>query len=416
MKRKSGAHQFIPPLLALLALAALLYPLLGNRIVSLSTVAGGVLYTMPFVLAAVFGFLALRLNQLTLFFIGVHLILAYLFLGRAVETPFLEADLALYARLFSLLTPLSLILFYLLPGGRLFDTRGSLRMGLTVGLPLLLLLLYQLRPVWFETLSSLRVAPWPLPLPQLGLLLIPILAALLGLTKQLGFFEISLLWALPPLYVLYYRLISGDAASARLELSVVYTLIFFILLYALYRLYWYRVYMDELTRLYNRRAFDERLRLLGRKDTLAMIDIDHFKQINDTHGHQVGDNILRWVAKHLSQRFGRHAFRYGGEEFAVIFPHIEAEDARRRLDAARQALADSAFFLRSKQRETNRKSKRKRGSRTRKNRIQVTFSGGIASGNSVNPGKNLKQEDILRRADQALYKAKEAGRNRVFVL
>ena len=66
-------------------------------------------------------------------------------------------------------------------------------------------------------------------------------------------------------------------------------------------MYWEKVYIDELTGIPNRRAFDEYLKKLGRKYTIAMMDIDHFKKFNDTYGHSEGDNVLRFVAKHIAE-------------------------------------------------------------------------------------------------------------------
>jgi len=100
-------------------------------------------------------------------------------------------------------------------------------------------------------------------------------------------------------------------------------------------------FRDELTGLPSRRALDERMRALGSRYTVAMGDVDHFKKFNDTHGHDTGDQVLRLVAARLAEvGGGGRAFRYGGEEFTVLFPDTPLKDALPHLDAVRKAVED----------------------------------------------------------------------------
>ena len=90
-------------------------------------------------------------------------------------------------------------------------------------------------------------------------------------------------------------------------------------------------FRDELTGLPGRRALDERLRALPGRYTVAMVDVDHFKKFNDTHGHDIGDQVLRLVGARLAEVGGGGiAYRYGGEEFSVLFPHTRAAPRRSR--------------------------------------------------------------------------------------
>src|SRR5207253_10497288 len=107
-------------------------------------------------------------------------------------------------------------------------------------------------------------------------------------------------------------------------------------------------YVDELTGLPGRRALNAALLKLGSRYTLAMVDIDHFKRLNDTHGHLVGDQVLRKVAAALARvTGGGHAFRYGGEEFAVIFPGCSVAETLPHLEGLRQSIGGSAFVVRT---------------------------------------------------------------------
>jgi len=100
-----------------------------------------------------------------------------------------------------------------------------------------------------------------------------------------------------------------------IALTVNLSVISAILLYSLYQLYWERAYIDELTGIPNRRSLNERLKRTDGSYSVAMIDIDHFKNMNDTYGHREGDNVLKFLAAHMGRVFGDTVFRYGGEEF-----------------------------------------------------------------------------------------------------
>jgi diguanylate cyclase (GGDEF)-like protein len=152
---------------------------------------------------------------------------------------------------------------------------------------------------------------------------------------------------------------------------------------------------DALTGVWNRRAFEETLRReLVRASrhqlplSLIMVDIDRFKRINDTYGHRVGDEVLKWFGLHASRvlREGDTIHRYGGEEFAIVLPHTGPAGA---LTVANRLLAHLA-------------------STPFQDSLCVTASAGVASG----IGEELDDLDLVALADTALYQAKHEGRNR----
>lgn len=168
-------------------------------------------------------------------------------------------------------------------------------------------------------------------------------------------------------------------------------------------------YRDGLTSLPARRALDEALRRLGGQYTVAMADVDHFKRLNDEYGHDVGDQVLRMVAAKLEKvSGGGRAFRYGGEEFAILFPRKSVEDVLLFLESARQEIEDTKFKLRGPDRPRKMPKHARKGGRRAK-RLAVTVSIGVAqpSGRQANPLA------VIDAADQALYRAKQAGRNRI---
>lgn len=160
---------------------------------------------------------------------------------------------------------------------------------------------------------------------------------------------------------------------------------------------------DGLTAISNRKAFDERIKYIKQKSdeegnifTLMMIDIDHFKSFNDTYGHQVGDQVLRLVAKTLTDGIKGKDFaaRYGGEEFAILLPESNMMAGEVVGNALREAVAKKEVI--------NRNTGHKLG--------RITMSVGVAQ---YNGQENI--QGLIERADKALYKAKETGRNRVVV-
>jgi diguanylate cyclase (GGDEF)-like protein len=167
-------------------------------------------------------------------------------------------------------------------------------------------------------------------------------------------------------------------------------------------------YGDELTGLPGRRALTEALGRLDGVYTIAMVDIDHFKKFNDAYGHDVGDQLLRMVGARLGEvGGGGRAFRYGGEEFAIIFGGAAVEETVPHLEALRHRIETTGFALRA----TDRPRHRPEAPRTSRpvHRVSVSVSIGAAAPN----GGDDRPEDVLEAADAALYRAKDAGRNRV---
>lgn len=159
---------------------------------------------------------------------------------------------------------------------------------------------------------------------------------------------------------------------------------------------------DPLTGLANRRCFEEALRAALEEAAtvplaLVMLDVDHFKAVNDTHGHQVGDDVLRLLAATLPQAVGRDALpaRFGGEEFCVVLRGAGLQEAARTAEAIRLRVGGASLLVRQGGQHTGQ-------------RLGVTISLGLAvaeAGEAVG--------HLIERADAALYEAKRAGRNRL---
>jgi diguanylate cyclase (GGDEF)-like protein len=172
-------------------------------------------------------------------------------------------------------------------------------------------------------------------------------------------------------------------------------------LYASYRM----AFIDGLTGLPNRRALDETLMRLGGHYALAMVDVDHFKQFNDSYGHDAGDLVLRSVGRVLRRHAGAQAFRYGGEEFCLVYEGPRVKQATEACERARQAVAEQRIRIAAGPKRGRRDS----GRREKTSDVAVTISIGCAARGS----DRRAALEVLKAADQALYRAKQKGRNRV---
>ncbi|MCK7549001.1 diguanylate cyclase [Marinobacter koreensis] len=161
-----------------------------------------------------------------------------------------------------------------------------------------------------------------------------------------------------------------------------------------------RAMTDLLTQLPNREAWQERLSFEFNRWqryqhplTIAVLDIDHFKRVNDSYGHKAGDRVLQLVARELQQRLRNTDFiaRYGGEEFVALFPETTAEDARQVLDSLRDYVGKLPFHFSGEP-------------------VRITVSVGVSPF-----GAGDSADQVFDRADRALYQAKDAGRDQIKV-
>ena len=233
-------------------------------------------------------------------------------------------------------------------------------------------------------------------------LLVVLLAAgvlAVKLVRQYQAVESSLLWALVAGFL---ALQAPPATSAP---AVYFAAAGLVLMVAVIETSYAMAYRDELTQLPSRRALNEALLQLGNAYSIAMVDVDHFKKFNDTYGHEAGDHVLRLVASRLAKvEGGGKAYRYGGEEFAVLFPRKSAEDASESMDLLRRTIEQTGFVIRGNERRNIANRGKRRGG---EKQTSVTVSIGLAESR----GDSLGPEEVLKLADKALYRAKERGRN-----
>ncbi|MGY4819764.1 GGDEF domain-containing protein [Pseudomonas chlororaphis subsp. piscium] len=237
-------------------------------------------------------------------------------------------------------------------------------------------------PVFLAAFLLLAIQYWRNPRPLHA-------AQLVGL--------LGLFWMLPKTFILPFTL--------NIMCSQVMLMIAAAVAHEAYQM----AFRDELTGLPGRRALNERMQRLGRNYVLAMSDVDHFKKFNDTHGHDVGDQVLRLVASKLSKvSGGGRAYRYGGEEFAVVFAGKTLEECMPHLEVIRETIANYNIQLRNQENrpQDDQQGRQRRGAAGASS-VSVTVSIGVAERQM----EHRTPEEVLKSADQALYSAKGAGRN-----
>ncbi len=309
----------------------------------------------------------------------------------------------------TLLLPLNLMVLNLMQERGFLTFRGIARISFIAIQPLIVLFFARSHPDAF--LNRLTHPVMPLSLPEGVPLAQPALLAFgLALTvtalrfmKHQGAKESGFFW------VLITLLTALGAGLGAIDRMFFFAAAGFILLVSLIESSHAMAFKDELTGLPARRALKEALLKLGNRYTLAMLDIDHFKKFNDRYGHDVGDQVLRMVAVKLAGvSGGGRAFRYGGEEFTVIFPGKHADQAHQHLEDLRREVESSRFVIRSRMRPRRKPKRIRSGSKPRKE-VSITVSIGMACRDE----KNTKPQSVLKAADKALYRAKKQGRNRL---
>lgn len=173
-------------------------------------------------------------------------------------------------------------------------------------------------------------------------------------------------------------------------------------------------FIDSLTQIANRQAFNSDAARVGKRYAIAMVDVDHFKQFNDTYGHDVGDQVLQLVASRIEQTLEQgKAYRFGGEEFVILYRYKDRMKMQQNLAAIRQAIESYTLRIRDDHsRPTNSALGSQQRGQAKKDAstAKVTVSIGAALSH-----RHRALHDTLICADKALYQAKRAGRNQVII-
>ncbi len=395
---KRIVSKLVPEVLILAAAALLVtLPSLRGTATTLATV-------FPFTVVAAALLLGWRFNRSRLVFSIALLALTEYLLLKGMDTP---RDRVLFLAL-TFLLPINLALVALLPERGTLTTAGLLRWVLLGVQALAVVFIAQAFPDKALKFLTTHIVPsrwtaWT-PVQQ------PAIIAFLGIVVLL-----ILAWLREPqspvrgyfyAFLAVFAALSWPAAGPGQEIWLGTSAL--ILVIAVIEASYLMAYRDGLTELPGRRALNEALPRLSGQFSVAMVDVDHFKRFNDTYGHDAGDHVLRLVAARLAQApGGGTAYRYGGEEFALIFPGKSQDECLPHLEELREMVETHRFTMRRRFRpRVKPKNEKERKSRQA---IMITVSIGVAERNH----RHVSPDQVVQAADKALYRAKEAGRNRV---
>ncbi len=354
-----------------------------------------ILKVLPFLLLILGLILSVLFNKSKLFFTLILMAAALLVLyTRQTENRFF--DLLFFCT--GLLIPLNTLFFANTQEKGIFSPTGKAKMTLLGFQAILVMYCLLFQEAWLAVLKSYALFPpeiqrnlAPDDLVTILFVLCLVIFILRDFFKRdsnqsVQFFSLSTLFMafLKPNDVLWYSLfLSGSGLYHLLTLlKKSYTM----------------AYLDDLTGIPGRRALNEDLQKLSGLFTLAMVDIDHFKQFNDKFGHDVGDEALRHVARSMKRALrGGRIYRFGGEEFTVIYPARDTAHALINLEEIRRKVETEPL-----------NSHTRSGKSVKTQKLPLTISLGLAE-SSV----DSRPSEVLKLADQALYRAKEKGRNQV---
>ena len=311
-------------------------------------------------------------------------------------------------RAIALLLPLNLAALALLPERGWLTRAGLMRLGVILGQAGLVAAAVSAAPRSLADALAAQFAPafltsWtPLSQPALLAFALAFVACSGALMFESGQGGRAAIWALVASAL---ALMSHAGGGVR---TLYFAAAGLVLVAAVIESSFFLAYRDVLTGLPARRALTDALDRLAGHYTIAMVDVDHFKHVNDRYGHDVGDQVLRLVAGRLAGVNGGTAYRYGGEEFSLVFPGKNVADVQDELERLRTLIAGSTFRVRRLDRLRRKPSKIRR--RSPRAELEVTVSIGAAEA-----AGRAKPDDVIRIADRALYRAKDGGRNRVEV-
>lgn len=349
-------------------------------------------------------------------FVALLMLVAYNVIQQRLQTPLASGTTLFEYYFLVLLLPANLVLLLFLPERALFSFKA---------LAYHVIFIFQaaifywfIQPEQLSLVTDLLTAMEPWNLVFGGVSVLP--SILLGLL---------ICAVLTAAILMQFREVASDQAFLSALLACTLTVVKFeqpwisvsmfmmsaiVLLFSILKRSHEQAFMDELTSIPGRRALNIDLAQLSGNYCIAMLDIDRFKKFNDTYGHDIGDMVLKMVASQLTAVKGRgKVYRYGGEEFTILFKSKSIPDCVGYLDDVRSRIAHYPFQIRQlierRTPQTDGREEAGDGMEDIEKTVQVTISIGVAQGCRA----MSSPDEVVKAADQLLYKAKEAGRNQV---
>ena len=365
---------------------------------------------LPYAAIAAGSFLSLNFHRSRVFFVLLILALFYWSCTTYLQNGLADFRARMVFQALSVLLPLNIMLFCFMRERGVLSIGGRLRLGFLAAQAGLVAWLVRYNYTGVEQFLTRKYIASPfldrLALSHAALLFFCVASLLMALRilKRQSPIDSGLLGTLAAVAFVCNRQGAPDASL------VFVTATGLILTLTVLQDTYNMAFRDDLTGLPSRRALNEQLMGLGRRYVVAMVDVDHFKRFNDTFGHDVGDQVLKMVASKIQGvKGGGKSFRYGGEEFTIIFPRRKMAETLSHLEELRKTIAGYKLWLRGDDRPKKAsEGKKKRSNSGGDTAVSVTVSIGVAESE-----EGRTPADIVRDADKALYRAKHKGRNQI---
>ncbi|MDR9829785.1 GGDEF domain-containing protein [Vibrio sp. FNV 38] len=370
-----------------------------------------VVINLPYVLFIAAIAIAHAFKQSRSAMIATALLVAYYFIQTRLQSPLTSGTTLLELSLLSFLLPVACLMIYAFSDSRVTSVSFAVYLGV-IGMFVLwcYLILMHFYEGGFEDISEEFLFSVD-QLSRLPFLILMYQLALIGSTAMLVMHNNRNVDA-----VVYSSILMSSVAFTFFHIPFISSTLFsfsgiFLLFYIASSSY-QLAFNDGLTGIPGRHALEMDMKQLSRRYSIAMLDIDHFKSFNDTYGHDTGDDVLKLVASRMTRVKGNaKVYRYGGEEFTVLYNRRYAKQTYEYLELLRDDIANYEMKLRdtdSRPNDDKVGSKQRKGAKARSDVVKVTISIGVADSKCAR-----KPVDVIKAADDALYKAKKKGRNRV---
>ncbi|MCG3721399.1 GGDEF domain-containing protein [Vibrio cincinnatiensis] len=378
-----------------------------NNVILISRTNSGFAETLPYVLFSAAIAVAHLFKQSRIAMIAFSMLLSYWVIQSRLQMPFVTSSAILELSLLAILLPIACLIGYA------FNNEGLISKGVALYLGILAfftlwsgLMVVHFDSEGFNGLNEGLLYSEP-KLSRLPIIVILYLVCLVGICGILLLTRNRLMDAVTYSSVL---LIANTFIFFHVPYlsSTMFSLAGLILLLYLLSVGHELAFKDRLTQLPGRYALDLDLPRLGKKFTIAMLDIDHFKNFNDNFGHDTGDDVLKLVASRLRHLPAKgHAYRYGGEEFTILFKGKNVAQAQESLEWLRRDIEQYDLVVRNvSERPKSQRAGVKQRVNEKKMPVNITVSIGICDSSVEQDPKRA-----LKLADEALYQAKHSGRN-----
>lgn len=404
----SSMFRFCFPLLLLAILLAGM-----NNVILVTGSNIGFASNLPYILLSVAVMLCHTFKQGRMAMVSVTMLVAYLIIQVRLQSPLNTGTTLLELSLLAALLPVTCLLVYAFPDNGV-NSKSMLLYALVLVLFMVWtqLIVSHFHAGGFESWSE-GILFVVRDFSKLPLVLVLYSLCLLGLTAIL-----VLVYNRSIDVVVYSAILIASCTFIFFDVQYISSTMFslsgtLIIIYVMSASH-DMAFNDQLTNIPGRHALEVDMKHLGRKYSMAMVDIDHFKKFNDTYGHDIGDDVLKLVARVLKETTGgARAYRYGGEEFTIIFKGKYTEQVKEHLQALISEIQNYDITIRNthERPDDHEVGIKKRGKNSKPaDVVNVTVSIGLADSTATR-----QPEEVLKLADNALYKAKETGRNKLCV-